>query len=102
MRSIASQRQSDFGFACGAFAMSTDDPSGATKTPPANFAFGNYGQAGTGTHKSGWEDAVPITPDKVAPPFGSQQVARSAAKGSIASTPLAQRLSQRVADFKKG
>jgi hypothetical protein len=82
--------------------MSADDPSGVAKTPPGNFAFGSYPQAGSGTHKSGWQETVPVTADKVAPPFGRQQVARSAAKGSLPRTPLAQRLKQRVADHDKG
>jgi hypothetical protein len=71
--------------------------------PAADSAFAStYAQSGSSSHRSGWQEAVPITRDPVTPPFGSQHVARSVPEGGIPRTSLAQRLRQRVAEHEKG
>ena len=74
----------------------------ATATPAAASGLAqSYARNGSSVHHAGWQETVPVTRDAVAPPFGSQHLAKPAPEGTLARTPLAERLRQRVADYEK-
>jgi hypothetical protein len=82
------------------------DPHAATPatsaTPPTDSPLARvYARNGGSTHRSGWQEPAPVVRDAVAPPFGTQRMARAAPAESISRLSIAERLRRRVTQHKE-